>query len=67
MTLRERIKLGVSFVLAYLSTPTSKAGLIVMLTAALGKWLTPEQLEAVYWFLMFGAGLALVMWPERKP
>jgi hypothetical protein len=63
--MRERIKAAVAFVLAWLSTPSSKAGIVAILTGLAGKWLAPAMVEAVYYSLLLGAGVALVLWPQK--
>lgn len=63
--MRDRIKAAFAFVLAWLSTPTSKVGIVAVLTAALGKYLSPAQIDALYWIVLLGAGVGLILWPQK--
>lgn len=66
MSLRDRLKAAAAFGLAYLSTPSSRAGIVAILVGLGVK--SVELIDAIYTWLLVGAGAALVMWPERpKP
>jgi hypothetical protein len=64
--MKERLKAALAFVLAWLSTPSSRAGVMAILTAVLGKYLAPAVIEAVYWTVLVGAGVLLILWPQKQ-
>jgi hypothetical protein len=64
--MKERLKAALAFVLAWLSTPSSRAGVMAILTAVLGKYLAPTVIEAVYWTVLVGAGVLLILWPQKQ-
>lgn len=65
MTTKERLKAAAAFVLAYLSTPSSKAGIATVVGAVLGNKLAPNVIEGIVQGVILVAGAALVAWPER--
>ena len=68
MKIRDRFKAAAAFLLAWLSTPSSKTGIVTIVTAFIGNGLAPHIVEGIVQAAIIGAGIALVMWPDRpKP
>jgi hypothetical protein len=65
MSAKTRIKAAIGFVLAWLSTPTSRAGIVTMVSAFIGNGLAPNVVEGVAQAVILGAGAALILWPQK--
>jgi hypothetical protein len=67
-TTKDRLKAFWLAILAWMSTPTSKAGVVVVLTTLLGKYVSPATLELWVTLLPVIAGAVLIAWPQQpKP
>ena len=65
MTIRDRLKAAALFILAWLNTPTSRAGIVTILTAVIGERLAPNVIEGIVQGLIVVAGAVLVAWPQK--
>ena len=63
--MREKIKAAATFVLAWLSTPSSKVGIVAMLTAFAGNRLAPHVIEGAYYGILVLSGVGLILWPQK--
>ena len=67
MTLADRLRAAATFVLAWLATPTSRAGIVAIVTALIGNRIAPHVLDAIVTAVVVVAGALLVAWPQRPP